>query len=98
MYSSVLSKFIFDYNTTLVHLSFHHQRPSYGTLIFESITIYVLQIGVISFSHEPPEWPEAARTSHACDSVQTHDCAAAEGGPRRPGPDQGLQQLPPAPL
>ena len=49
-------------------------------------------------SYEPPEWPASPRQGHACDFIQTHHRAAAQRGPRGPGPDQGLQQLTAAPL
>lgn len=49
-------------------------------------------------SHEPPEWPAAAREASAHHSVQTHERSASSRRARGPGPDQRLQQLPLAPL
>lgn len=50
------------------------------------------------YSHEPPEWPAAAREASAHHSVQTHERSASSRRARGPGPDQRLQQLPLAPL
>lgn len=49
-------------------------------------------------SYEPPERPAAAREVTAHHAVKTHQRPASPWRPRGPGPDQRLQQLPPAPL
>ncbi|KAF7645709.1 hypothetical protein LDENG_00199520 [Lucifuga dentata] len=49
-------------------------------------------------SHESPERPAAAREAASHHAVQTQQRPASPRRPRGSGPDQRLQQLPPAPL
>ena len=52
----------------------------------------------VDVSHEPPERPASVREGGARHALQAQQCAATAGGARGPGADQGLQQLPAAPL